>query len=237
MPQVCHPPLSGVDSIRLLRLVPHQNETADIHCELFNYSFQTSQRTHLYEALSYSWGDPDDNLPIFMNGTRFNVTVNLHAALVRLRNHSIERILWIDAICINQEDQLEKERQIQFMAKIYGHANRVLVWLGEAADDSDLALDNLRSAHEKEFRSVHDKESDIVSNILPCDDSIPSDDDIIPSDDDSIPSDDDFIPLDDEFIPSDDDPILPAVLALLQRPWFRRMWVRQYILLSTCTNY
>jgi hypothetical protein len=180
MPQFCYFPLSpGLDSIRLLRLMPHQDATAHIQCELFEYSFQTSCGTHLYEALSYVWGDPDETRPISIHGNRFNVTVNLYAALSRLRNHSIERILWIDAICINQENQLEKEYQIQSMPRIYGQAERVVVWLGEAADDSDLAFE--------EIRNVQVKGADIRS---------------------------------------DDDPIVSAVLALLQRPWFRRIWVR-----------
>jgi len=115
---------------------------ADIQCELFEYSLQNScEGIHLYDALSYVWGSPDNKLPIFLHEHRFDVTVNLHAALSRLRNHSMERTLWVDAICINQTKNEEKEDQIQFMAEIYGQANRVLVWVGDAADDSDLALE------------------------------------------------------------------------------------------------
>jgi hypothetical protein len=171
---------SNIDSIRLLRLLPHRDKVADIQCELFDYSLHELHGTHLYEALSYVWGDPNENFRIFVRGNRFNVTINLHAALLRLRNHSIERILWIDAICINQADDKEKENQIQFMAKIYGQANRVVVWLGETADDSDLAFE--------EIRSVRGKRPDDQ----PLDSNVAS-----------------------------------AVLALLQRPWFRRIWVRQ----------
>jgi hypothetical protein len=95
-------PLSpGNDSIRLLRLMPHEEETADIQCELFEYSLQNNcQGTHLYEALSYAWGNPDEKLPIFINKRSLKVPMNLYAALLRLRNHSMERILWVDALCI-----------------------------------------------------------------------------------------------------------------------------------------
>jgi hypothetical protein len=142
--------MPGNDSIRLLRLIPNRDETADIQCELFEYSLQNScEETHLYDALSYVWGNPHEQLPIFIHEHSFDVTVNLHAALLRLRNHSIERILWVDAICINQTDSKEKGQQIQSMAKIYGYANRVIVWLGEAADDSDLALEEIRVARGK----------------------------------------------------------------------------------------
>jgi hypothetical protein len=171
-------PLSpGKDSIRLLRLMPHEDELADIQCELFEYSLQSlCQGNHLYEALSYVWGSPDKKLPIFIGKERFDVTVNLHAALSRLRNHAMERILWVDAIAIDQDNLEEKEHQIQFMARIYNQANRVIVWLGETAEDSDLALEEIRVAGEKKSSPSNEK-------------------------------------------------IQYALLALLQRPWFRRIWV------------
>jgi hypothetical protein len=187
MAQFCYSPLSSdFDSIRLLRLMPHRDKAADIQCELFDYSLHEPHGTHLYEALSYVWGDLNENLPIFVNGNRFNVTTNLHAALLQLRNHSIERILWIDAICINQADDKEKENQIQFMAEIYGQADRVLVWLGEAADGSDRAFEEIRGVRSRKG---------------PPDSSVAS-----------------------------------AVLALLQRPWFRRIWVRSQQYNSTWTK-
>jgi hypothetical protein len=145
MSQYSYRPLqAGQNRIRLLRLLPNEDNEAEIQCELFEYSLDDSRRNHLYEALSYVWGDPKNTLPILMHGHRFEVTVNLHAALLRLRNHGMQRTLWVDAICINQADQREKEHQIQAMANIYGQAIRVIVWLGEAADDSDKALDEIR---------------------------------------------------------------------------------------------
>lgn len=180
MPQYRHSPLpSGYGSIRLLRLMPHEDETADIQCELFEYSLKNSCKgIHLYEALSYVWGDPENRRSLSMHNHRFDVTVNLHAALSHLRNHSMERILWIDALCIDQTNQEEKEHQIQFMAKIYGQAQRVVVWLGEVADDSDLALEAIRVAGSRNF--AHSLNSEKIQ---------------------------------------------PAVLKLLERPWFRRIWV------------
>jgi hypothetical protein len=90
------------DNIRLLRLLPNENEAAPLYCELRNYSLQKlGPRTHLYEALSYVWGDARKTLPIYVDNNRFLVTVNLHAALLRLQDHSFERIIWVDAICIN----------------------------------------------------------------------------------------------------------------------------------------
>src|SRR4051794_22415309 len=102
------------DYIRLLRLLPNEDEAAPLHCELRKYSLQRSSlRTHLYEALSYVWGDPDNTLSICVDKNQFQVTVNLHAALSRLRDHSFERIIWVDAICIDQSNKEERKQQVQ----------------------------------------------------------------------------------------------------------------------------
>ena len=102
----------GPDSIRLLRLMPHKNESKDrteIQCELFEYTLQDPGKgTHLYEALSYAWGGSDKPRSISINKQNFAVTENLYAALLRLRDRSLERILWIDAICIDQKNLKEK---------------------------------------------------------------------------------------------------------------------------------
>jgi len=173
------------DSIRLLRLLPNEDQKAPIQCELFHYSLQESdKRTHPYDALSYVWGSSNEPQSIFIherNSTNRHdlpITKNLYEALLRLRNRVIERIIWIDAICINQKDEREKEQQIQFMAKIYGQANRVVVWLGEAADDSDQAIQKIRVAGGKKSKNSLDNKI-----------------------------------------------IQQAVIALLERPWFRRIWV------------
>ncbi|KAK0717950.1 heterokaryon incompatibility protein-domain-containing protein [Lasiosphaeria miniovina] len=107
--------------------------------------FVSDHGAHLYEALSYVWGDSDEPYTVSMNGCDFAVTANLHAALLRLRDAVFERILWVDAICINQTDDKEKESQIGYMAEIYSKASRVIVWLGEAGHDrGDRALDKIR---------------------------------------------------------------------------------------------
>jgi hypothetical protein len=181
------------DSIRLLRLLPCGNEDAPVQCHLFSYSrLEVSKGNHLYEALSYVWGDETKTLPIFIGKHRFNVTENLHAALSRLRDHSLERIIWVDAICINQGNEEEKEKQIRLMARIYGQAHRVVVWLGKEADDSDVALEAIISAgHDRGLKFT------------------------------------------------DDTTVQQAVIKLLERKWFRRIWVMAHTLftiLGICTN-
>ncbi|KAK6442070.1 hypothetical protein LTR95_001689 [Oleoguttula sp. CCFEE 5521] len=85
-----------------------------------------------YEALSYVWGTSQAAYNITVNGEPgFNVTENLHRALARLRLKDQSRVLWVDAVCINQTDLAEKADQVSRMDDIYTHAERVLIWLGD----------------------------------------------------------------------------------------------------------
>ncbi|KAK4225946.1 ankyrin repeat-containing domain protein [Podospora fimiseda] len=140
--------------IRLLHLLPHSDQKAPIECRLTVLpSLSTSEGCRPYEALSYVWGSPLTTKSIRVNG-HFNlvVTENLYAALMCLRDQFIQRILWVDAVCINQSEQegalKERSEQVQAMARIYAQASRVLVWLGEVADGSDQALDEICAAAE-----------------------------------------------------------------------------------------
>ena len=76
-----------------------------------------------------------------MNGQPFSVTDNLHIALQHLKRNE-ERLLWIDAICINQSDNGERLHQVRMMADIYRRCSGcAYVWLGPSMDDSDAVMD------------------------------------------------------------------------------------------------
>jgi hypothetical protein len=95
---------------------------------------------------SYAWGSAEDPLSIYigMDGeTTFSVTKNLGIALPYLRYVDKKRVLWIDAICVNQRNFDERGQQVQRMTDIFPKAKRVIVWLGPAADDSSLALETM----------------------------------------------------------------------------------------------
>lgn len=94
-----------------------------------------------YTALSYVWGNPSLVKSIKCNGKIFQTTGNLYTALQHLRQPDATVNLWIDQICINQNDIKEKAQQIVLMSKIYQRAWSTIVWLGEEADDSDNACD------------------------------------------------------------------------------------------------
>ncbi|KAL3587796.1 hypothetical protein FPOAC2_13695 [Fusarium poae] len=157
-PSYCYSSLPE-GSIRLLRLLPPQGKHAPIQCKLFDCALADSESTRPYEALSYVWGSESMSQYISIDGCDLSVRENLYAALSHLRDRSIERIIWIDAICINQGDLKEKGQQVQSMAKIYSKASRVIVWLGGATTDSGQALEEIRIAAEKRTKPSPTKPS------------------------------------------------------------------------------
>lgn len=121
-------------SLRLVSIEPPATAAEDdvMVCTLSVKLFEDMPQ---FEALSYMWGPetpPDERLEIFLNGVRFPVRANLLGALRYLRSEtgSSARLFWIDAICINQEDIEERNRQVPRMRHIYFRASTVVVWLG-----------------------------------------------------------------------------------------------------------
>ena len=132
-----------------------------VSCAITHASLEDNPQ---YTALSYTWGDPftwwhaakdidansDTNIytykeivancPILLNGAACVVTENLEAALRHLRQEGKVATLWVDALCINQNDPEEKTQQVQEMRHIYSKSASVVAWLGRAADQSDIAI-------------------------------------------------------------------------------------------------
>ncbi|KAB8232362.1 HET domain-containing protein [Aspergillus alliaceus] len=159
-PKSKHTPYStlqlGPNTTRLVRLLPPEKDDPQIKCELFNYVLpERSGRKHLYEALSYVWGSESKPCTIFLNRIALPVTQNLYTALLHLRDPQLERTIWVDAICIDQDDNDEKSIQILLMRAIYAQADRVIVWLGEAIEDGDNALKTIHRLAEDQ--SLQDK--------------------------------------------------------------------------------
>ena len=119
---------------------------ADIHCVLQTVSLEDEPS---YTALSYTWGTDVPSTAVLINSKPVFVRRNLAAALHHLQQKDRSLNIWVDAICINQNDNKEKSRQVQMMAKIYERSMGVLVWLGPAADESDAAMEKLRDIGEK----------------------------------------------------------------------------------------
>ena len=124
-------------SFRLLTLQP-RGSADEVICTLSHDTWEDGTR---YEALSYVWGYPTLNRrTISLNGRPFSITESLYTALRDLRIWREPRIIWADAICINQDDDVERAEQVRYMGEIYENAERVIVWLGEADQHSDDAI-------------------------------------------------------------------------------------------------
>jgi hypothetical protein len=106
-----------------------------------------------YTALSYCWGSCDDTRSIFVHGIERLVMRNLYDALERLHWMQISQKLWIDALCINQEDNQERGHQVQLMEIIYSRAQSVVAWIGKSSEDSSQAMAALRRMPVKSSRA------------------------------------------------------------------------------------
>ncbi|KAI6081210.1 hypothetical protein F4821DRAFT_33309 [Hypoxylon rubiginosum] len=135
--------------LRLLLLLPGTS-TDPIQISIIHIDFPS--QTQKYEALSYVWGcmenlerivvlSCEDHEPLGI----LQIGPNLAAALQRLRLENNTRALWVDSICIDQQNIPERSVQVLKMSQIYRRADKVLVWLGPEEDNSDLALSALAS--------------------------------------------------------------------------------------------
>jgi Heterokaryon incompatibility protein (HET) len=136
-------------AIRILRLYSSSSNNPQVECELLTPSEESTQnadfsRTIPYEALSWCWGtDPKTKYISIRKGQKTYakyISPNLFSALRALRHHQRNRNLWIDAICINQDNLDEKNHQVEMMNKIYGNATKVCIWLGDPSKSSERAL-------------------------------------------------------------------------------------------------
>ncbi|KLU92041.1 hypothetical protein MAPG_10988 [Magnaporthiopsis poae ATCC 64411] len=140
-------PLSQPTNIRLLTLMPAQDAWAPLECTLGEAQFPTSPA---YEALSYVWGSSssaDTGKSIQLNGAMFSVGENLEAALRQLRPRpgtAKSRVMWIDAVCIDQGNVEERSQQVAQMDDVYRGAESVVAWLGRETSTSARTFESLR---------------------------------------------------------------------------------------------
>ncbi|KAK5241720.1 hypothetical protein LTR20_006002 [Exophiala xenobiotica] len=113
------------DQIRLLELYPGREE-ANIHARLRHYAIDSAPA---YTAISYRWRSKNPLRAIHLDEMRFFARENLVNLLQCLRDPHQSRMLWIDAICVNQSDNEERSSQVQKMGLIYSRAETVISWL------------------------------------------------------------------------------------------------------------
>lgn len=136
---MAHPQLEASSEIRLLYFHPGLRAD-DLECDIRVVSLTCLREGIPYAAVSYAWEDgawfPEDNLEIkdiiWCKGDPLTISASLGRALQNLRDEDDLSPLWVDKICIDQSDNLEREQQIRHMGCIYGNAERVAVWLGDS---------------------------------------------------------------------------------------------------------
>ncbi|KFY91592.1 hypothetical protein V498_05395 [Pseudogymnoascus sp. VKM F-4517 (FW-2822)] len=131
-------PLEKPTSIRIVMLQKGSRRDT-IKCSIVH----TELNEIPYQALSYEWGLPNNDRTIRIDGCRVRIRRNLYEALVQIRSTTDTMVLWIDAFCINQADIPERNQQVTMMGKIYKGAKNVIVWIGVAWDNSDIAMEKL----------------------------------------------------------------------------------------------
>ncbi|KAL6914929.1 hypothetical protein FSST1_012689 [Fusarium sambucinum] len=149
---------SKSQEIRLLTLHPAAEEHDPICCTLSHAELKPSDgsATPVYEALSYVWGKPDFSEIIILNDEEFFITPSLKYALSCLRSFIEARVLWVDAVCINQSDISERNQQVALMRDIYSKCQRDIAWLdpvvGVAFKSDDIYKDPRLPAMEESIK-------------------------------------------------------------------------------------
>lgn len=195
--------------IRLLTILPG-NCLSGVRV-IINVVELNEENTPKYEALSYVWGSASNprNIIVALGAKKLatlSVTHNLATALPYLRHQSMPRTMWIDAICINQEDVAERGQQVGRMGDIYSMADRVVAWLGPGNTKTKQAFSTLyHISLEADFdwarQEVQPKSRQTESSL-------------------------------DSRHGHFNKAISHSILYLLRNPWFGRLWVRQELCLA-----
>jgi hypothetical protein len=205
-------PLLSATSIRIVELLPGTDE------DVFQVSLDHKMLTDLpeYEALSYEWGEPVGTHPIYCGDKILKVTSNLLAALKRIRRPQEARLMWIDAICINQADLDERSQQVAIMRDIYQKAARVVLWLGEEINYTKDAVE-------------------IIPVLASLYDSLPSAENAEPLREDVCPiNNPSEIECGDDLLALTQTPEWRGILDLMtERTYFVRLWVLQEIVMAS----
>lgn len=205
----------ALKQIRVLILHPGP-ASAELCCSLAYTSLAADDR-RTYEAVSYCWGDVKAVETIKLDGRSFAITQSAGGALRAFREEAEDRCIWLDAICINQQDDEERGLQVSIMGDIYRAATRALVWLGDDdgtfGDAYTLMTALIRQMGDETggwngqaaYETLKDFEWDSRLHMKD---------------------------IRTRGIPSYESPAWDALERFFSRPWFNRMWVIQEIVLS-----
>ena len=188
--------------IRLIRIEP-DSEANKIRCSFVNKSLIDTKIN--YNALSYVWGDQSSKVTICCNGKNFDITKNLHEALLQLRKNAHEKLLWVDAICIDQSNNEEKTAQVRLMRTIYSEAEMVIIWLGKEVPTDRSGYELMQKVQSALGRPNFEFNDASLTQ---------------------------FLDLHALGLPDMHDPAWDAAVKILSRPWFSRVWIVQELLVA-----
>ena len=147
-----------VHRTRLLRLTGTTLRRKLLKCDLRAWTLNVGERNVSSEvdvrALSYVHGRDDQDQDIQVNGKSFKVSQNLFDCLeVLSRDCKRWGRIWVDQICINNADPMERSRQVKHMGEIYQRAQEVIVWLGKGLASDEAAVHLIHYAYNEEQKT------------------------------------------------------------------------------------
>lgn len=197
-------------AIRILRLQLGTFKE-EISCMLETISLDDKEKSS-YGALSYVWGSPVPPKYIKLNGIRKAITANLFSALNTIRQTDESVYLWVDALCINQDDLDERSQQVLLMREVYSCAKVTILWLGEEREDTVVAIQLIKKASvlwSEDYGPIGDQMD--ASGVR------------VPFDVQRNHS---------QGFPPPGHADWDAVRNFLSNPWFKRMWIIQEVVVS-----
>lgn len=164
LPKYTYQPLPTATSIRLIEVRPKSSSILGSKTVRLSLITVPLRKAPIFDALSYTWGNPMSKFSrkndeayeskkefVEIDGRRLEVGLNLVDALHMLQTVNLKaakqsqaKYIWIDAICINQEDNDEKAAQVSIMGDIYKEATNVIVWIGAQDEFTDDAMTTIR---------------------------------------------------------------------------------------------
>ncbi|KAF4988142.1 hypothetical protein FDECE_15172 [Fusarium decemcellulare] len=201
------PLIDDAKDIRLVELQPGKS-TENIQCSIARVDINEAGD---FEALSYTWGDLNNLQTIGCGSGTLSITISLYEALIHLRYEDKPRVLWADAVCIDQSNIPERNAQVARMRDIYAQAKQTIIWLGPETSQ----LGDIRSSISdsyglfaasaiQDLNSVDESRHNIVQQVMPA-----------------------AVELKKEGKPNLIDYDWKPLADLLARPWFTRKWVIQ----------
>ncbi|KAH7231986.1 heterokaryon incompatibility protein-domain-containing protein [Fusarium solani] len=149
---------TGTNAIRLIRLMPRSHRRpAGISTDLVLCELTPTFRGHCppYTAVSYAWGKNTTSSLLAIGKQIYEVSSTVEQVLRQLQAEDTDTFVWVDQVCINQQDDAEKSDQVQQMRNIYSEAKLVVAWLGPAADGSDMLLKHIESTGDAIWADDH----------------------------------------------------------------------------------